>query len=134
MSGLRLKPFALRRWAGLALVKQATISQITGYTQAMVSRWTAGTARIRRKDLDRIISHINQRLAADGLRQRVSARDLCQDDPDSLTPDQRRQASYARERRRLGLEREETLDLPCHSGPRRPGRPVTYHEHQRRLS
>ena len=66
MSRVKLKPFALRRWAGLALIKQAVLADLAGVARPMISDWTRGARAIPEDVLARFIKAINERLEREG--------------------------------------------------------------------
>ena len=98
MSRVKLKPFALRRWAGLALIKQAVLADLAGVARPMISDWTRGARAIPEDVLARFIKAINERLEREGLAERCSRDKLVLPSPikpDMRSPDQRKQARYA---------------------------------------
>ena len=118
----------LRRWAGLALIKQAVLADLAGVARPMISDWTRGARAIPEDVLARFIKAINERLEREGLAERCSRDKLVLPSPikpDMRSPDQRKQARYAAERRRRGLDREAARGERAASG--KPGRAVNYH-------
>lgn len=117
---MKLNPFALRRWAGLALIKQEVLADLAKVGRPMISDWSRGARAIPEDVLGRFIQAINERLECEGMAERCSRDKLVLPSPDA-----QKQARYAADRRRRGLHREAVCGEGASAA--KPGRAVNYH-------
>ncbi len=71
-----LRPHYLRRWQGMAFIKQAALAHRIGVSQGYLSRLGLGVGTCTVWDAGRLVAKINFHLRHDGLRERMRLRDL----------------------------------------------------------